>query len=253
MSASARDQLGARAAGLAGDLDQAHRVGRVGGADAPARASQRSARSPSPPPGGWWWRSRCPPCCGPWMAGKRRLQRRHDLGRVVDRERGLGDEGDVAPGPAPGRARRPRPSRPGATDAVRQLAHRAHDLGVAGVADQHDGAAGVVVALGLAMDLGDQRAGGVDEEQARGCAPRPAPPWARRGRRRRRAGRPAPRPAPRRRPRPLASQLVDHVAVVDDLVADIDRRAVPPDARARRSGSRGRRRRRSRAGWRAGW
>ena len=38
------------------------------------------------------------------------------------------------------------------------------------MADQDDGAAGLGMALGLAMDLGDQRAGGVDIEQLAAAA-----------------------------------------------------------------------------------
>ena len=59
-----------------------------------------------------------------------------------------------------------------------------------------------VMALDLAVDLGDQRAGGVGEQQPAAPAPRPAPPWARRGPRRPPARRRAPRPAPRRTRRP---------------------------------------------------
>ena len=64
---------------------------------------------------------------------------------------------------------------------------------------------GVVVALGLDVDLGDQRAGGVEVEHLAPPRPRPAPPWARRGRRTPPAGRPGTRPAPRRTPRPAPS------------------------------------------------
>ena len=46
----------------------------------------------------------------------------------------------------------------------------------------------------------------------------------------------------------LLAQLVDDVAVVDDLLADVDRARRRPRAPARRRRSRGRRRRRSRAG-----
>ena len=49
--------------------------------------------------------------------------------------------------------------------ARRQLAHRADDFGVAGMADQDDGAPAPVMEFGLAMDFGDQRTGGVDGEQ----------------------------------------------------------------------------------------
>ena len=93
------------------------------------------------------------------------------------------------------------------------------------MADQQHGPPGLVVRLDLAVDLGDQRAGGVGEQQ-------PAAP---------RLGRHRLGHAVRREHhqpvlghlvqlldehRAQAAQLVDHVAVVDDLVADIDRRAV---------------------------
>ena len=93
------------------------------------------------------------------------------------------------------------------------------------MADQQDGATGLVVPLDLAMDLGDQRAGGVGEQQ---------PAAARLGRHR------LGHAMRREHDQPVlghlvqlldehrtqAAQLVDDVAVVDDLVADIDRRAV---------------------------
>ena len=83
-----------------------------------------------------------------------------------------------------------------------------------------------MMALRLAVDLGDQRAGGIEIEHVARLAPRPAPTLARRGRRRPPAG-----PVSGHlvelldEDRALALQAVDHVAVVDDLVADIDRRA----------------------------
>ena len=52
---------------------------------------------------------------------------------------------------------------------------------------------------------------------------------------------------------PLAFSALDHVAVVDDLMAHIDGRAVSSRAPARRSGWRGRRRRKSRAAPRHRW
>src|SRR5258708_18561117 len=51
-------------------------------------------------------------------------------------------------------------------DAAADAAHRALDLGVAGMADQDDLAALIGVALPLAVDLGDQRAGRVDDGEA---------------------------------------------------------------------------------------
>ena len=109
--------------------------------------------------------------------------------------------------------------------ARRQLAQRADHFRVAGVADQHDLAAGGEVALGLDVHLGDQRAGGVEIDHL---------PLHRLGRHRLRhaVGGEHHRPVVRaflqlldehRAHRP---QALDHVAVVDDLVAHIDRRAV---------------------------
>ena len=105
---------------------------------------------------------------GPSMAGKRFAQDGDDLGGVVDRERGLGDEGEL--------------EGVGGLDGVGlfggldeghgsggKLAHGADDFGVAGVADHEDvelvGAAVGVVALGFAVDLRDERAGGVEVEE----------------------------------------------------------------------------------------
>src|SRR3546814_18209820 len=47
----------------------------------------------------------------------------------------------------------------------RHLAHGADHLGVSGVADQQDLPSRALVPLGLAMDLADQRAGGVEVEE----------------------------------------------------------------------------------------
>ena len=94
------------------------------------------------------------------------------------------------------------------------------------MADQHDLAPAAVMDLGLAMHLGDQRTGGVEREQ---IAPR---------RLRGNAARHAVRGEDHRRVgvrdlvefldenRALGAQALDHVAVVHDLVAHIDRRPV---------------------------
>ena len=90
---------------------------------------------------------------------------------------------------------------------------------------KQDRATGLVVALDLAMDLGDQGAGGVGEQQ---------PAAARLGRHglghamRREHDQPALGHLVQLldEHRPQLAQLVDDVAVVDDLVADIDRGAV---------------------------
>jgi hypothetical protein len=112
--------------------------------------------------------------------------------------------------------------------AGRKLTHGADHLGMAGMADQHDGAPRLVVPLGFAMDLGDQRAGSVDEHQV-----------AARGLRRHRF-----RHAVRREHHgavvrhlvelldedcSLGREALDDVAVVHDLVADKDRPAVALD------------------------
>ena len=93
------------------------------------------------------------------------------------------------------------------------------------MADQQHRAARLAVALDLAMDLGDQRTGGVGEQQ---------PAAARLGRHGlgHAVGREHDQPVLGHlvqlldEHRTQAAQFVDHVAIVDDLVADIDRRAV---------------------------
>ena len=85
---------------------------------------------------------------------------------------------------------------------VRQLPHRADDFGMALVADQHDLEAFGMMALRLHMDLGDERAGGIDLDTDCAAAPPRAPPWARHGPRTSPAGRrPESLRARRRRPR----------------------------------------------------
>ena len=104
-----------------------------------------------------------------------------------------------------------------------KLAHGSDHLGVAGVADQHDLAVAAEMDLGLAMHLGHQRAGGVERQQMAA----------------RRLLRDRARHAVRREDDggagignlgeildedgALGLQALDHVAVVDDLVAHIDR------------------------------
>ncbi len=162
--------------------------------------------------------------CGPAMPGSA-LEPVDDLRGVVHRQRGLRHVGEII-----GVARR---------EIVRigqgfdqrdrgrgQLAHGADHFRVAGMADQHDLAAAPVMNFGLAMHLGDQRTGGVEREQVA----------ARRflGNRARHAMR---RKNHRRagignlvefldENRALGAQAVDHVAVVHDFVAHIDRRPV---------------------------
>ena len=110
--------------------------------------------------------------------------------------------------------------------AVRQLAERADHLGMAGVADQHDLAAAREMDLGLAVHLGDQRAGGVEREEVAALGLL--------GDRLRHAvgGEDHRRVGVGNfvefldEDRALGLQALHHVAVVHDLVADIDRRAV---------------------------
>ena len=104
-------------------------------------------------------------------------------------------------------------------------AHRALDLGVAGMADQDDLAALIGVALALDMHLRDERAGGVDHGQP-ALAGSPLD-----------LARHPMRAEDRHRPRwhlvdlidehgALCVQPLDHMAVMDDLVAHIDGRPV---------------------------
>ena len=178
----------------------------------------------APRPGGWWWRSRCPPCAARRCRGKRRLSASTmaavsstdsvvcvtkaslpaSRGReFLDVLQGL-DQGDGA---------------------GRQLAHGADHFGMAGMADQHDLAAAAEMDLGLAVHLGDQRAGGVEREQV--AARRLLGNRARHavgGEDDRRLGVRGSPSSSSTKMAPLALQAFDHVAVVDDLVADIDRR-----------------------------
>ena len=163
--------------------------------------------------------------CGPTMDGKADLQRLHHVLGVVDGERRLGDEGqvvgigrlkpcDIVHGLDQGRR------------ALGQLAHGADDLGMAGMADEDDVAAALVVDLRLAVHLGHQRAGGVDGEEVAGV-----------GRRRHRFGDPVGREDHRSvgfghlieladEDCALPLQVFHDIFVVHDLVAHIDRRAM---------------------------
>jgi len=110
-------------------------------------------------------------------------------------------------------------------DAAVDLAHRALDLGMAGVADHHDLAALRPHPLDLHMDLGHQRTGGVEHEQAarlRLAAHRLG--HAVRGEDDRGARRHLLEPFDEHRT--LGAQVGHHVRVVHDLVADVHRRAV---------------------------
>ena len=106
------------------------------------------------------------------------------------------------------------------------LAERADHLGMAGMADEQYVAAALDQPLGLAVDLGDERAGRVEIVEAALLPPWPGPPWARRARRRPPARRPGTSSSSGDEHRALGLEAVDDELVVDDLVADIDRRAV---------------------------
>ena len=112
--------------------------------------------------------------------------------------------------------------------ALRQLAHRADHLGMAGMADQQHMAAEPLVAHRLLVHLGDQRAGRVEIEQiARLRIRRHRFRHAMRGKHHRALavlGRDFVELLDEHRAQFL--QPFDDIAIVHDLVADIDRRAV---------------------------
>ncbi len=108
---------------------------------------------------------------------------------------------------------------------IRQLADGAQHLGVAGMADQDDLPSRRLVPVDFGMDLGDQRAGGVEIEHVA--------PLGLAGHRTGHAmSREDHRPVVRRvaqvldEHRAQGPQPLDHVAVVHDLMADIDRRPI---------------------------
>ena len=140
--------------------------------------------------------------CGPTIAGKRALEQVDDFGGVVHRQRGLRHISEIV-----GVARREGFGVGQSLDqrdgAGRQLAHGADHFRMAGVADQHDLAAALVMDLRLAMHLGDQRTGGVEREQI-ALAPPPRERCAARHARRKSPARRyrEPRRVPRRKSRP---------------------------------------------------
>ena len=186
---------------------------------------RRAARSPPPRAGGWWWRSRCPRCAGPSMPREAALQHLDDARRCRRPRAWSGSRRRARAGSGTATASASATVSTRITEPAATWPMVPDHLGVAGVADQQDGAAGPVVALDLAVDLGDQGAGGVGEQQ-------PAP--ARLGRHAlgHAVGGEHDQPVLGHLVQLLdehgaqAAQLVDDVAVVDDLVADIDRRAV---------------------------
>ena len=185
------------------------------------------------------------PFFGSMMFGKRSFSAAMISSGVVDRQRGLRHVGQQI-----------RDWRPAAcahvldrldqVHALFGLAHGALDFRVAGVAD-HDNLGAMLAHLAdFDVDLGHQRASGIEHLQA-----------ARLGFFAHRL-----RDAVRRKhqrvawrdiievfdeDRALAAQVVDDIGVVDDLVAHVDRRTELAAGHARRSRSRGRRRRKSRA------
>ena len=146
-----------------------------------------------------------------------------DPGRLVNRERGLGDEGDVV-----GIVELERVDvldRLDQDDVLRGLAGRPLDLLMALVPDQDDRVALLGELARLDVDLGHQRAGGVDRAQA-----------ARRRVRVHARGDAVGREDDQRplgdlgllfdEDRAALCELLDHVLVVDDLLPHVDRRAV---------------------------
>src|SRR5215469_4301517 len=104
------------------------------------------------------------------------------------------------------------------------LAHRALDFGVAGMADEYEAAALCDIALALIVHLGDQGAGRIEHRQiARGGLLLDALGHAVRAEDRHRVGRHFGEVLDKARA--FGLQALDHVLVVHDLVAHIDRRA----------------------------
>ena len=157
------------------------------------------------------------------IEGNFAAQRRDDLGGLVDREGRLRDEGD--PLRILHLQRIDLVGRLDEDDAVGRLPGGPFDLLVALVADHHDRVAVGGEAARLDMDLGDERAGGVDRPQvSRRCVL-----VDRRGDAV--GGEDDDLPLGHLallldEDRAALGELLDHVLVVDDLLADVDRRAV---------------------------
>ena len=157
--------------------------------------------------------------------GKTIFQRPHDLARIIDRKRCLRRPGEHlgVGGRKPGNIL-------DAFDeldrASRQLADGADHLGMTGVADQDDRAAALVMNESLAVDLGHERAGRINGEEialAGHLGNRLRHAVGREDHRRRSGGNLI---EVVDEYRALGAQGIDNVAVVDNLVAHIDRRSV---------------------------
>jgi hypothetical protein len=170
---------------------------------------------------------------GPTISVKTLLQRGDDALGVVDAQRGLGDVGDRGVGPAASAPRHRRRSAPACTGPP-NLAHGALDLGMAGMADQDQRCGPCDIALALVVDLGDQRAGGVQHRQAARSWAAPPPlgdaMGAEHG-----DGAFGTSSSSSTKIAPLFFRLSTTCFVVHDLVAHIDRRRRTSRARARRS------------------
>ena len=154
------------------------------------------------------------------------LEQRDDLGGVVDRQRRLGDEGEVVRvlrreglGVFRGLDQRHR--------AGRQLAERADHFRMVRMPDQQDLAAALEMDRRLAVHLRDQRAGRIQREEIAGAGVgRNRFRHAMGGEHHRCVGIVGDFGQFLDEDRALGLQAVDHVAVMHDLVADIDRGAI---------------------------
>ena len=181
------------------------------------------------------------------MFGKRPFSIATILRGVVDRQRGLGHKSEIV-GILRGESRRVLGGLDQRHRSLRQLAERADHFRVMGMADQQDFAAALEVDRRLPVHLGHQRAGCIQREEI-----------ARAGVGGDRLRNPVRREHHRRvgivgdfsqfldENGAFGPQAVHDIAVMDDLVADIDRGAIDGRAPARRYRWPVRRRHRSRA------
>ena len=161
-------------------------------------------------------------CGGPLQVAEALAERVHGLGDVVERERRLRDHCDrlaarIELRRVLGRLDHDR--------LVRPLAAGADHLDVVGVADERDEMAAVRIAPGLRVHLRDERAHRVDHDEPAALA---VLPHRRRdavgGEHADRAGRDVVLVVDEDGAEPL--EPLDHMVVVDDLVAHVDRRPV---------------------------